>query len=544
MNLAVSNNPCCADFDLVHTSAADNVMVATTRVIDQAHMVLPNPPKTIGAQLIAFTLLAGLIPLVEVGALSAQSPQPHWTYPALIYVAITVYAGARLAMFLDPARPQYLGIVFFVFVYVWMGLASVAQTASQTWPFGITLSEGIQLQGALLIAGGVIMFDAGRLLRRQLRRQLHRERQVIVPAKVRRLSSSRVILLCWIVIITSPLAVFMLGGLTAQFQNRLAAFAALYPGGVINGVVQQQILFGALARDGWTVLAFVALYALLLVMRERRTAKLPARTSHVILLLCVCGVNVVINSPFANARFWMGTIVIALLLSRRFFLTWPGKAVFLTAILIGTAVIFPYGNVFRTANYQIPPGYGVVSAFETDPDYDASFEVAATVQYTQLNGLSVGQQLLGDVAFWVPRQLWPGKPTDTGYIIGYFLNTPTPNVSAPLWAEGFIDFGWLGGAAYLLFAGYASGALDGAWGRGVGPLDFSRLLLPLLAGYSVILLRGSLLQAMAQLTAFCLLIWLICTYSGGIRSPVSAESRSEGSELRSPVTGRRNGSLK
>ena len=63
---------------------------------------------------------------------------------------------------------------------------------------------------------------------------------------------------------------------------------------------------------------------------------------------------------------------------------------------------------------------------------------------------------------------------------------------------------------YFLLAGYASAGLDRSWRAEIAPTDFRRVLLPLLAGYSVILLRGSLLQAMGQLTAFSLLVWFLC----------------------------------
>ena len=464
-------------------------------------------PKTHAVQAIAFVLLAVLLPLAEVAALFTGAASQHWTYTVFIDVALTVYSGARLATFLGGARPSYLGVVFFIFVYVWMGLAAVAQTASQTWPFGDVLSPDIQLQGALVVATGTVLYDAGRLLSRLL----HRERQAVVPHRIRQLSTSRSVILGWIVIITSPLAVYSLGGLAAQFQNRDAADAALFPAGVINGVAQQQILLGSLARDGWTVVAFVALYALLLVRRERRIAGLPAKVSHRLLLFGLLGANVVINSPFANARFWLGTMLIALLLARPFSLRWLGKVTFLVCMLVGTAVIFPYGNIFRNAaSYQSTQDISVVRAFQTLPDYDASFEVAATVQYVEVNGLSMGRQLLGTATFWVPRHYWPTKPEDTGLVLGYFYGTPTPNISAPIWAEGFIDFGWLGVAVIMMLVGYGSATLDRGWGAKVGPLEFSRVVLPLLAGYSFILLRGSLLQAMGRLTVFCLLLWLLC----------------------------------
>jgi hypothetical protein len=484
-----------------------------------AHPLRPMvrvPPTTAAVQAIAFILLAAVIPAADVGAAAAQSPI-HWTYTLSVDLAITVYSGARIAASLDGARPRYLGIVFFVFAYVWMGLAAIAQAASQTWPWGIVLSQGVQLQGALLVAIGVLSYDVGRLLQRIF----HHAGKATYPGNVRRLSEKRTVLLGWTAVITSPVAVYTLGGLAAQFQNRDAALSALYPAGVINGIVQQPVLLGALARDGWTVLAFIAIYALLVVMRERRRDELPAKVSYRVLLACLIGVNIVVNSPLANARYWLGTMFIALWLLLPFSLRRSGKVAFVACILVGTAVVFPYGNVLRTADGSASiHSFNVGQAFETQPDYDASFMVEATVQYVQTNGLSWGRQLLGAAAFVVPRQVWPTKPTDTGYLLGYFLGTGTPNVSAPLWAEGFVDFGWLGAAAYLLLFGYWSARLDRSWGERASATDFGRVLSAVLAGYSIFILRGALLPAMGSLTVIAFLLWLLCpkkTRSSGAR---------------------------
>lgn len=466
-------------------------------------------PGVLGIQFLALVLLAVVIPTAEVVALSSGGPV-RWADTLDVDIGITVYTGARLAMLLDAARPQYLTIVFFAFVYVWMGLAAVAQAASQTWPWAIVLSPGVQLQGALLVATGVAAYDVGRLVSR-----FAGNVTTAVPKAVWRLSARRTVALGWIVVITFPIAVSSLGGLAAQFQNRDAASAALFPAGVVNGVVQQQVLAGALARDGWTGLAFVAIYALTLLMRERRRAHLAPRTSYRVLLVCLVAVNVVINSPFANPRYWVGTVVIALLLSLPVALRYPGKVAFVACILVGTAVIFPYGNVFRSATaYQSAQSTNVLNAFQSSADYDASFMVEATVQYVAVHGFSAGEQLLGTATFWMPRQIWSSKPTDTGFLLGYFLGTGTPNVSAPIWAEGFIDFGWAGTIGYLLILGCGSALLDRRWGARVGPLDRGRIMLPLLAGYSIIVLRGSLLQAMGSLTVFCLLLWLLCEKGG------------------------------
>ena len=101
------------------------------------------------------------------------------------------------------------------------------------------------------------------------------------------------------------------------------------------------------------------------------------------------------------------------------------------------------------------------------------------------------------------------------YLIATDINFPTTNLDSPLWAEGFIDFGWLGVALFLGTFGIVSSRLDyryirarQGWRPGA-PVPLPLLFVPCMAAYEPIVVRGSLLQAMNHLSVLILFLVII-----------------------------------
>lgn len=142
---------------------------------------------------------------------------------------------------------------------------------------------------------------------------------------------------------------------------------------------------------------------------------------------------------------------------------------------------------------------------------------ANTITYVQSKrGHTYGRQLAGSVLFAVPRSLWPGKPMDTGVVIGQWMGAANTNLSSPVWAELWIDFGPVGMTAGFVALGYAAARVDYRYARRAvrraPPGSLIALTVPLVAGYSFILLRGPLLQASGRVAIAACCIALITTF--------------------------------
>ena len=208
------------------------------------------------------------------------------------------------------------------------------------------------------------------------------------------------------------------------------------------------------------------------------------------------GINLLINSPIAMPRFWTGTIIVAVTFGMAWVRRHGGIRIVILGALIGTIVLFPYGAYFRYST-GFKPVTGVVATIETKSDYDSFQMVGAAVHRVYDRGHTMGEQAAGAMLFFVPRSVWPSKPTDTGAKLAGEVGLDYTNLAAPLWAETYLDFGFAGVVLVFLFYGYFMRRIDDVFLRATSPLVF--IAAPLIAGYSVIILRGPLLQAMVRL---------------------------------------------
>jgi hypothetical protein len=123
-----------------------------------------------------------------------------------------------------------------------------------------------------------------------------------------------------------------------------------------------------------------------------------------------------------------------------------------------------------------------------------------TTGYVDAEGSTNGRQALGVGLFWIPRSVWPGKPTDTGILLADWKGYRFTNLSAPVWSEMYINAKWPGIAVGSVLLGLVIGVMgerfvaadreNGGGAVGLGVISF----------YLLLVFRGSLLQSMATLT--------------------------------------------
>lgn len=98
-------------------------------------------------------------------------------------------------------------------------------------------------------------------------------------------------------------------------------------------------------------------------------------------------------------------------------------------------------------------GGGISNAFNT-LNYDAFFNFKTAIDYVNVNGFSLGYQLLGGVFFFIPRSIWVSKPVSSGEMIGDYLVSDYgynhTNLSCPFVSEGFLNFGIVGVVIYAI----------------------------------------------------------------------------------------------
>ncbi|MFE4334985.1 hypothetical protein ACFRQM_37935 [Streptomyces sp. NPDC056831] len=427
-----------------------------------------------------------------------------------LQLVLTCYAGARLATMILSTRRRLLQGVLWMFVYIAMGVAPFAQAVIGQTPTPLVGPRSDLMTAIALILVGCAAFDLGALLasRRPLR---HRAtaRSGSGPATAHRM---RLRLLVVLAFAASGYYVLKLGGPAIFFTSRQEISASV----AVSGVASSQSNVGSAFLKGFGTVP--ALLGLLFCTRRLVTSRRARRSPSTVLVWCgLLILNIVVNNPISNARYWFLTVLVSLL-----FTAFPSSAAMYRSVLamgvVGALVLFPYADRFRydSAGYRPVDSSSVFEPLATK-DYDQTVMFANTITWVDTRGHTYGRQLAGSALFFVPRSVWSGKPEDTGVRVGQWMGMNMTNLSAPLWTELWVDFGAPGMVGTLALIGYVAARTDRRYARAVsrdgpGPGSVLAVAAPLIAGYTFILLRGPLLQSVGKLAIAALCLLLITSF--------------------------------
>ncbi|MDF6040668.1 hypothetical protein LRD69_00495 [Streptomyces sp. JH14] len=429
-----------------------------------------------------------------------------------LQLVLTCYAGARLAtMILSTARRLLQG-VFWMFVYIAMGVAPFAQAVIGQTPTPVVGPRSDLVTAISLILVGCAAFDLGALLasRRPLRRR-SAARSTGGPATANRIRLRLLVLLAFA---ASGYYILKLGGPAIFFTSRQEISASV----AVSSVATSESNVGSAFLKGFGTVP--ALLALLFYTRRLVTSRRARRSpSTVLVWIALAILNVIVNNPVSNARYWFLTVLVSLL-----FTAFPSSAAMYRSVLamgvVGALVLFPYADRFRydDAGYHPVQSSSVFEPLATK-DYDQTVMFANTISWVGTRDHTYGRQLAGSALFFVPRAVWSGKPEDTGVRVGQWMGMNMTNLSAPLWTELWVDFGAPGMIGGLALIGYAAARTDRRYARAVsrdgpGPGSVLAIAAPLIAGYAFILLRGPLLQSVGKLAIGALCLLLVTSFSG------------------------------
>ncbi|GLY28095.1 hypothetical protein [Kineosporia sp. NBRC 101731] len=421
---------------------------------------------------------------------------PPGAPPSLVPITliILVVAVSRLATIIYTGDLRIVSIVSWMMIYISGAVVPLAQAHASLWP--VTINIEFLPEAQLMILAWAIAFEVGQHLR-------SRERRVFDVTQAKPISLSRLKSLTIIASIITLAYIAKLGP-ASFFQSRADLAIAMNDSGIRGGGSQVTSAFFSM---GATVPVFICLVTWIVI-----TYKKPEKRSAgmKLLKLWLLALNVIVNNPISSSRFWALTIFIGFAFAMPWFKARTMRFI-IPAGIITALVLFPYSDYFRGQEGQIQV-VGVVEKISTK-DYDQSTMTANGIWYGERYGHTHGRQILGAVLFAVPRTLWPGKPLDTGVMVGQAASEQiyvgTTNLSSPAWVEAWIDFGMPGviiiGAAVGWLARRADEMFMAA--RASGRVTVIAVSLPMFAGFSFILLRGPLLQSMGRVAGMALVAW-------------------------------------
>ena len=461
-------------------------------------------PRTLGGWCLStalLLLLGGLFPLLFTQADLGSLLEP----PVLLSLVITEWAALRLVRLIGRGEARLVQTTFWIFVYVWLGLAALAETVAQRFPIaGQTFSGSTQFRALLAVITGLAAYELG----------LAAHRSVGAPNIAHWLETHHVHpRRVWAIAAGGAAGtVFALWnhGLGLFFTSRYSAAEAVY-GQPAPGLRLDQVGNKAVGLLHSTIMwapAFLALYLLVLLRStskgavRQRSDRLVSSPAAPMLLIGLIVANLIVNNPISSPRYRFGGIVLALvavgwpLHNPRRFRIWG------CGLLVGVLFAFPVLDIFRydDRHIEFTP---LKEQLLTSPDFGVFQQEVNAQVYVDEHGFTVGEQILGVVLGYVPRAVWEGKPIDTGNVIA---RTNAINASASPWATMFVDGGFLAVAVTFFVYGRLTKMWEELYLRKSREPSFISAAVPLYAGFQIILLRGDLQPAVGQLAPLLIIL--------------------------------------
>jgi hypothetical protein len=254
---------------------------------------------------------------------------------------------------------------------------------------------------------------------------------------------------------------------------------------------------------------------LIAVLRWRWGRRTPSATAG---LLISAAAAVLMLGPLSGARFfvfamYLGLTLIVLPPSNR------TRYVYIALLFCGIFGSHVQNVLQDLASERAAGAIAFTPAYFYEGHFDGFENLCHAISFVASEGIAWGEQLLGAVLFWMPREWWPTKPIGSGtyiastYLANYYQVSHV-NVAAPLVQEAFLNF-HLPGVIFVFFVlGYAAGWVDvrvraltqsryamgrvsfHVPGRGMAYV----VLYPVLVGLLLFVLRGDLLSSTAFTT--------------------------------------------
>lgn len=215
----------------------------------------------------------------------------------------------------------------------------------------------------------------------------------------------------------------------------------------------------------------------------------------------------IVAFPTGAARFIAASIYIPLLMIMfPFFRRAWVISLFLIASL---TTIFPFLNQFRYfSGFEeitlVPDvSFFLVGHFDAFENFASAYEHGF---------ISYGWQILGVVAFFVPRAFWASKPFGSGYQLSLEQSYLFNNISMTFLGEGYVNFGVPGVLVFAITLGFIMARLDSKFAalRPTGTfVGYDRTVYLFMMAAFFFFLRGDMLSGTSYLVSGFFSAWVV-----------------------------------
>ena len=437
----------------------------------------------------------------------------------LTMYAIVLFFSSRLTFTAIKGKRQLTLIFFYVFAYVFMGVQPLLSIWTNNFPHNyINFSSQMISFSIFLLLTGILGFEIGYFISNKKKRlkkmSIEKHYKFLNYKTLHKIQSLNFI--CTFLFIISMIIYgpdFFLG---------LRGGGFIFSGAENRESSQMET---QLVVYGLRSFAASVLFIILYIWRYRSVflTSIQLRKFRIILIYSIV-LNLLISNPLNAPRLWFGSV---LLTSFILIFKWNGLSSFLkwsSISSLGLLLLFSGLDPRIIFSYQILNGGEVnftnslnavaasINNLPGDYNFDAFQMLYFTTIYTSKLGYSFGYQLLLPIFFWFPRSIWNSKPLGSPDIVASYAGFDSINVSSPLWAEGYINFGIFGVFVFLFIFGYFAKLSDTILSNSKQLPPFGFIVSGFFASNTIILLRGDITTGTMYLQLISLIIFVLLLF--------------------------------
>lgn len=393
-----------------------------------------------------------------------------------------------------------LVIMHWIFILIFFVIAPVIQISFGLYPWNTNLSISEISFIQIIIILWSVCFNAGIFLSKNTTKDYSKIEKKYVKININKIA----LLFLTILSIISAIIIIRNVGFSSLFSRSTSIIS--YDGNyskmktlIVENFTKVTILFS-------TVASYICF--------KKTNKGLIYLLINVIVLLITC-------FPTGLSRNTAGIIYMGLFVIAYFtcFYKIKSSPKYILLFLLAFIVFFPAINVFRNKslgeiNIQdtFVETVDNISENYLSGDYDAFVMIGNIRRYTNDYGIMHGKQLIGNLLFFVPRNIWKDKPVGSGSLVFSTFGRQFTNVSCPLVAEFYLNFGLLGVTLGGLLFGVLCARIDKTYwfymDKSESTVNYITLLYPFLVPSFFFMMRGDFLSTFSYTTAYICLFWI------------------------------------
>lgn len=407
---------------------------------------------------------------------------------ALEIISIVIAAICSITLFQFNKESYSLYKMFIIFVVFFFCAAPIIQYKANIQFFGTIFTDKDYIMTStyvLLILATVTYLYI--IYRRSFDRSFKKRCELIKLENVTEIKANKELLL---ILISASVCCYYL------YINNFNIVSLMFRGGVTDRVNQGQI--AALVTDNFLRPMPMMIFLCAYIMKVKHKIVLP-----------ILFILMIISSPptgmprFSAAAIYMPVLLCTMPIFRK-------GHVFIISMVLGLLVVFPFLDNFRymSDRKDIPLGFNFDQFLELHFDSYSMF-----MRVLSEDIVTNGRQLLGPLFFFVPRSMWPDKPTGSGHYLMESMGADFTNVSMPYFGEGYINFGILGVILFVVFLAYIMARFDSRYWSVNEHVGLNQIKYCIMLAMLMFILRGDLMSSCAftcgMILAFYVIRWIV-----------------------------------